>query len=568
MFAGVAVLTLMVLGYLADLLLTSGKIERNTTVAGISVGGMTPAEAVAALSVQAGPATARPFTVDVNGQPITIDPAAAGLTSNAVETVHGLGLRSANPLARVGSFFRSTDVPLTIDTDRGALTAVLTAAAGKADQQAVEGQVLIDGTTVRTVQPVTGRALDVNASVNAVATGFAAGGPPDVDGLVLPVIESAVRSTPSMVNQAAAQATGILSAPVTLTGEGVRVEVPISDVAAALTVTPDGAGGFRISANAAALRAGQTGVIESSQAGPVDASIAIKDGAPAIEPSKPGRAVDWAATEAAISAAINSGDHQVAVVYRTAAPAFSTEQAQALGIKEVIGEFTTGGFAAASGENIRVVAAKVDGAIVKPGATFGLNEFTGTRGAEQGYVEAAIIQEGALSKAIGGGISQFATTLYNAAYFAGMGDVTHTPHSFYISRYPPGREATVFDGEIELAFSNDYPTGVLIQTLWTDSDITVRLWGTKHVTVESQTGERFDTTPPPAVVKPAGPTCVPSAGTNGFSVVDTRIIKDPTGQEIRRETFTTVYNGQQNVICSASASGSGTSSAPALPPAG
>ena len=142
----------------------------------------------------------------------------------------------------------------------------------------------------------------------------------------------------------------------------------------------------------------------------------------------------------------------------------TTEKLQALGIKEVIGEFTTGGFAAASGENIRVVAEKVNGAIVQPGATFGLNEFTGTRGTEQGYVPAAIIQEGALSTAVGGGISQFATTLYNAAYFAGMGDVTHTPHSFYISRYPEGREATVFDGEIELAFSNDYPTGVLIQT--------------------------------------------------------------------------------------------------------
>ena len=77
-----------------------------------------------------------------------------------------------------------------------------------------------------------------------------------------------------------------------------------------------------------------------------------------------------------------------------------------------------------------------------------------------------------------------------------MGDVTHTPHSFYISRYPPGREATVFDGEIELAFSNDYPTGVLIETIWTDSDITVRLWGTKHVEVESVTSDRFNYTSP------------------------------------------------------------------------
>ena len=93
-----------------------------------------------------------------------------------------------------------------------------------------------------------------------------------------------------------------------------------------------------------------------------------------------------------------------------------------------------------------------------------------------------------------------------------MGDVTHTPHSFYISRYPPGREATVFDGEIELAFSNDYPTGVLIQTVWTDSDITVRLWGTKHVQVESETSDRFDFTSPQVVVKPYGTSCSPSAG--------------------------------------------------------
>ena len=236
---------------------------------------------------------------------------------------------------------------------------------------------------------------------------------------------------------------------------------------------------------------------------------------------------------------------------------------QALGIKEVIGEFTTGGFAAASGENIRVVAEKVNGAIVQPGATFGLNEFTGTRGTEQGYVPAAIIQEGALSTAVGGGISQFATTLYNAAYFAGMGDVTHTPHSFYISRYPPGREATVFDGEIELAFSNDYPTGVLIQTEWTEGEITVRLWGTKHVEVESQTTDRFNYTSPQVVVKPYGTSCSPSGGSSGFSVVNTRIIRDLTGAEIRREDFTTVYNGQQNVVCAPAPAAPATTAAPA-----
>ena len=108
----------------------------------------------------------------------------------------------------------------------------------------------------------------------------------------------------------------------------------------------------------------------------------------------------------------------------------------------------------------------------------------------------------------------------------------------------------MFDGEIELAFSNDYDTGVLVQTVWTDSDITVRLWGTKHVEVESISGDRFDFTSSQVVVKPYGQSCTPSGGTQGFSIVNTRVMRDLAGAEIRREDFTTVYNGQQNVICS------------------
>ena len=90
---------------------------------------------------------------------------------------------------------------------------------------------------------------------------------------------------------------------------------------------------------------------------------------------------------------------------------------------------------------------------------------------------------------------------------------------------------------------------MLIQTVWTESDITIRLWGTKHVEVESQTTDRFNPTSPKVIVKPYGTSCSPSAGSSGFTVVNTRIILDLAGAEIRREDFTTVYNGQQNVVC-------------------
>ena len=129
---------------------------------------------------------------------------------------------------------------------------------------------------------------------------------------------------------------------------------------------------------------------------------------------------------------------------------------------QVVGEFTTGGYSDASGVNITKVAQIVNGALVAPGDTFSLNNYTGPRGAAQGFVESGIILNGRADKAVGGGISQFATTLYNAAYFAGFEDISHTPHSYYISRYPAGREATVFEGQIDLVFKNNSPYPVRI----------------------------------------------------------------------------------------------------------
>jgi vancomycin resistance protein YoaR len=241
----------------------------------------------------------------------------------------------------------------------------------------------------------------------------------------------------------------------------------------------------------------------------------------------------------------------------TAKPAkVTTDAANKLGIKEVISEFTTQGFAADSGVNIRTVAAKVNGAIVKPGETFSLNGFTGARTKAQGYVEAGVIKDGAPGREVGGGISQFATTLYNAAYFGAMKDAGHKEHSYYISRYPAAREATVFqnpDGSsvIDLKFTNESDTGVAIQTVWTPSSITVKLWGTKKYEVESVTGGRSNETPPQPKQGPAE-NCKASNGAAGFTVSDTRIVREVgSGREVSRNTRTVKYNPQPQIVCPA-----------------
>ncbi len=216
----------------------------------------------------------------------------------------------------------------------------------------------------------------------------------------------------------------------------------------------------------------------------------------------------------------------------------------------MVSEFTTSGFEYASGVNIRLAAQEINGAIVKPGETFSFNDYTGPRGAAQGYIESGIIEAGRPGKAVGGGISQLATTLYNATYFAGMEDVEHTEHSYYISRYPAAREATIYDGAIDLKFRNPFDTGVLIQTIGTSSDITVRIWGTKTVDVQSITGNRTNFTSPNTITLPAGSACIPSSGAQGFTVTDTRIVTDArTGAQISNATRTVRYDPVPIVKC-------------------
>jgi vancomycin resistance protein YoaR len=228
----------------------------------------------------------------------------------------------------------------------------------------------------------------------------------------------------------------------------------------------------------------------------------------------------------------------------------TTEEAQALGVKEEIGSFTTNIGNANSGENIRVVAAEVDGALVMPGETFSLNTFTGPRGTAQGYVPAGVISGGKFTQAVGGGISQFATTMFNAVFFSGLEDVYHKPHSYYISRYPAGREATVYEGQIDLQWKNDSDTGVYIDTAWTPGTITVTFYGTKRYEIESISGNRTNVRQPALQEVPDSGECHPQAGAQGFDIAVTRVFKDlNSGAEVKRETFQTHYAAEPIIRC-------------------
>lgn len=547
--AGVAVAALGAL-YLVDLLLSGGDVPRGVTVAGVEIGGLDQTAAEQKLRGELDPRLNRAVPVKVGDAIESLDPDKAGLRVDWAATLKQAGSQPLNPITRLTSLFTSREVGTATSTDDAALGSALEALRTKTNREPAEGTIKFDGVTPVAVEPKSGQALDVDAARKTLVDKWLSGNPVE-----LPVQSTPVKTTADGVRTALDQlAKPAVAGPVIVHGEGKDATLAPAAIAGVLVFEPVDGGGLTMKVDPAKVIAAVQPQLASTEKEGKDAQIIFEGGAPTVQPSQDGKAINWEPSLVPLPDVLKQPNgRELKAQYTTKPAKVTTDAANAVGIKEVIGEFTTSGFAVDSGQNIRTVAKKVNGAIVKPGETFSLNGFTGPRTAAQGYVEAGIIKDGAPSREVGGGISQFATTLYNASYFAGMKDAGHREHSYYISRYPAAREATVFqnpDGSsvIDIKFTNDSATGIAIQTIWTSSSITVKLWGTKHVTVTSIPGERTNPVDPQEKPGPAE-NCRPTNGIQGFTTTDTRVIKDLSGKEISRNTRTVHYNPQPKILC-------------------
>jgi vancomycin resistance protein YoaR len=546
-FVGLAVV------YGVDLLLSNGEVPRGVTVAGVDVGGESHADAGRILRDELEPRLKQPVKLRGGDVDATVNPADAGLAIDWDATVALAGDQPLNPITRLTSLFSSREVGVATTKDDKKLTAALEGLRPKIDREPAEGTIRFEGINPVAVDPKPGQKLDLSAAENALVNGWATG-----QQIKLPVAVTKVKTTPEGVRKAVDEiAKPAVAGPIVIHGEGKDATADPAAIAASLVFQPADGGGLTATVDQNKLVGAVGPQLASTEVEGKDAQIVFSGGKPTVEPSVDGKGVDWGKTLTPLVDTLKKADgRELKAEYAPKPAKVTTDAANKLGIKEVIGEFTTGGFAQDSGVNIKTVAAKVNGAIVKPGDTFSLNGFTGPRTKKQGYVEAGVIENGAPAREVGGGISQFATTLYNAAYFGAMKDAGHKEHSYYISRYPAAREATVFqnpDGSsvIDIKFTNDSDTGVAIQTVWTSSSITVKLWGTKRYEVESVTGGRSNQTEPQPKQGPAE-NCHASNGAPGFTASDTRIIREVgTGREVSRNTRHVKYNPQPKIVCAA-----------------
>ncbi len=284
-----------------------------------------------------------------------------------------------------------------------------------------------------------------------------------------------------------------------------------------------------------------------------NASLKVVGSTVRVVSSRNGRSLNMDAIAAAIVA--NPDATAVRARFKVTTPTTTTAEVKALKVTGLVSEFTTPyNCCEPRVTNIQRAAEILNGTIIPAGHTFSLNDALGPRTTDRGFVEAPQIAAGMLEDAVGGGISQVATTLYNAAFFAGLQLDSHTPHQFWISRYPKGREATVSFGGPELVFTNDWDAAILINAYAGSNGITIRFFSSPlGRRVETETGEDRDVVEP-TVKETVNPDLEPGErvveqemGGAGFTVSYTR--KVWAGDTLRSDqTFTWTYDPQNAYV--------------------
>ena len=482
----------------------------------------------------------RTFTVRAPQAGLTIDSeSSAELAASAGRS--GFGPLLAGPL----SLFQNRELePEYEPVDSERLNRTVDRIADRIDREPFVGALAVDPATleVTTEQPEAGVGVRRGLAARNLLAAFRAGR----GSMEIPVRRRPAPS-PAEVESVAREAERYLEEPLLIRSAGAETIIAPERMAGVLAIESSGenggasGSGIRLGVDGdevAALvsrfagnrdRPAQDAGLDTPAQPPVtlseqgDLGWSPKPGVATVRGSRSGRRVLQAQAVEATAVAVGNGEHRVRFRTERVEPDVTTEQAR--NATSLLGTFTTSySCCEPRVSNIQQMAETVDGTVIGPGEQFSLNGIAGERTRANGYRPAPTIGEGnELIDTVGGGVSQFSTTTYNAAYFAGLPIDAHTPHSFYISRYPPGRESTLNFGTIDLLWTNDTNAPVVVRSSASDTSVTVSIYGGNGGRrVRAETRSRSDN------------------DQGGFDMTVDRVIVNPDGTR-EREPYTTTY---------------------------
>jgi vancomycin resistance protein YoaR len=533
------------------------QLAEGTQIAGVEVGGLTHGQAVAELEqrfseVAEDPVefTAGERTFSFAANQLGVDPDWRGAVQAADRAGDGFG--PIRGFRRLHTRFFGAGILPRLAVSNAALEFALDRMAAGVDRPAESAALVRRGLRVEIVPELSGQRLVRDAAAQALVRALGS-----VDRVavqtVLPVVVATPRVTAPMLSVAARRARTALSAPVVLRGQARSFRVPRWRIAELLALPSDG----RSRLTFAGPPATAYFRILSERVGrpPADARFAVSGDSIQIVPAQAGTRLDVPRTARAMLRAATSRSNRIASISVVRAlPELTTKEALAMGIDSRMASYKT--YNAGTWDritNLRLGVTLLDDTLVAPGGTFSLNEAIGERTEERGFRSAPVIIGTKYAEEVGGGTSQVATTVFNAAWEAGLKITERNPHSLYISRYQLGRDATVYWPSLDLKFVNDTSQWVLVKGFAESDGVTVSIYGGERRRVESSQGT-FQVTGAVPVQRikdksiPIGERVVEEEGTRPSRTSVTRTVYSSDGSLISEETWNTSYRGETRVV--------------------
>lgn len=533
------------------------ELAEGTRIAGVDIGGLSRNAAAAKLdarfsSVSAVPvrftAGAESFTFAANQLAVEPDWGAAVAAAGRA----GDGFGPIRGFRRLRTRFFGAEVLPRLAVSNAALEFALDKIAAQVDRTPRSAALELEGLRVATVPEQTGARLERDAAAEVIVRALGQLNRSSVP-VELPVSIATSGVTAEMLAPVARRARIAVSAPVFLKGAGRSWRLSRLRIASLLELPSGGA--TRIALAGPAADAYFRKLSKRVGRRPVDAGFAVSGEAVQVIPARDGFELDVPATAQTLLRASARTTNRVArLVVVRAAPELSTREALAMGIDRRMAAYKTYYSGTADRiTNLQLGVKALDGTLVRPGGTFSLNEAIGERTVERGFRIAPVIIGTKFEEEVGGGTSQVATTVFNAAWEAGLRITERNPHSLYISRYQLGRDATVYWPSLDLKFANDTSDWVLVKGFAESDGIRVSIYGGEDRRVESSPGTFAVTGPIPVKrvkVKTLakGKTVVKEEGSAPSRTSVTRTVYGADGKVIRSETWTTSYKGETRIV--------------------
>jgi vancomycin resistance protein YoaR len=461
-----------------------GRVLPGVRVGSTVLGGLTREQAEAEIANAYGSLAIGQITLTgPDGQVTTIGYADVGRgpdTPALLDAALAAG-RQGGPLASLVGAPRAAIHGVTLDSavayDRDKLAAAVERLATTIDQNPEDASVSAGQGGAFSVSPAkTGRAVDKGALVTALDQQLAALSTPASISMTVPVVSLAPAIATASAEAAQAAAHRMAADVVVGRGED-SWTIAGTSLAPLISFTTEADGSIQPVFDESGLDPIVEALAQKVNQKVQDAGLKMVGGhVVATGTSREGRTLNAAGMKAAIVSEIGARQagsvvSQVAAVVKAVNPKLTTADANAFAAKmRPISSFSVYYWVIVNnhwGGNIEAPATKINGTVVPAGTIFDFWKVVGDLHKLPGEGPGNAIEGGKITVtgAFGGGICTTSTTLFNAAFRAGMVPLARQYHNEFINRYPPGLDATVWiigTAKQTMSFRNDTKFPILI----------------------------------------------------------------------------------------------------------